>query len=178
MTDGKFSSQSAASARRRALTLGARFGAGVAAGGLSVANAWANERLNFTQIEGTGHPVRIGAAQHEDWDVVVIGSGAAGLAAALEARRAGARVVILEKMGSIGGNSVISEGLVGVPGTPMQAALGIHDSPALFAEDLLAAATSIIRARYAYLPKRRSKRLSGHATSWGFAGGRTASSTK
>ena len=139
MTDGKFSSQSAASARRRALTLGARFGAGVAAGGLSVANAWANERLNFTQIEGTGHPVRIGAAQHEDWDVVVIGSGAAGLAAALEARRAGARVVILEKMGSIGGNSVISEGLVGVPGTPMQAALGIHDSPALFAEDLLAA---------------------------------------
>ena len=139
MTDGKFSSQSAASARRRALTLGARFGAGVAAGGLSVANAWANERLNFMQIEGTGHPVRIGAAQHEDWDVVVIGSGAAGLAAALEARRAGARVVILEKMGSIGGNSVISEGLVGVPGTPMQAALGIHDSPALFAEDLLAA---------------------------------------
>lgn len=92
----------------------------------------------FIDYSPAGHPVDISADAEEVWDVVVIGSGAAGLAAALEARRAGARVVLLEKMGSIGGNSVLSEGLVGIPGSPMQKALGIHDSPELYAQDLLA----------------------------------------
>lgn len=140
MKQKNFSADAAELARRRILRSGAWAGLGLAAGGLSRAYASADaEDADFLQSEGTGHPVRVDAEQREDWDVVVIGSGAAGLAAALEARRAGARVVILEKMGSIGGNSVISEGLVGVPGTPMQAALGIHDSPELFAADLLAA---------------------------------------
>lgn len=53
--------------------------------------------------------------EEETFDVVVVGSGAAGLAAALEARKAGAEVIVLEKMGSIGGNSVISQGLAAVP---------------------------------------------------------------
>lgn len=44
--------------------------------------------------------------EEETFDVVVVGSGAAGLAAALEARKAGAEVIVLEKMGSIGGHSV------------------------------------------------------------------------
>ena len=42
-------------------------------------------------------------------DVVIVGSGAAGLAAAVEARKAGRSVIVLEKMGSIGGNSGISQ---------------------------------------------------------------------
>ena len=43
-------------------------------------------------------------------DVVVVGSGLAGLAAAYEAKKAGADVVILEKMKTYGGNSVLSGG--------------------------------------------------------------------
>ena len=93
---------------------------------------------HFVDYSPAGHPVRSRVDVHEDWDVVVIGSGAAGLAAALEARRAGARVVLLEKMGSIGGNSVLSEGLMSVPGSSIQKSLGIVDSPALFAQDLMA----------------------------------------
>ncbi len=46
----------------------------------------------------------------ETWDVVVIGSGFAGLAAAAEAAGAGAKTVILEKMPIYGGNSIINGG--------------------------------------------------------------------
>ncbi len=49
---------------------------------------------------------------HEEADVVVVGSGFAGLAAAIEAEMAGASVIILEKMKGRGGNSVISDGCV------------------------------------------------------------------
>ena len=46
----------------------------------------------------------------ETWDVVVIGSGFAGLAAAAEAAGSGAKTVILEKMPIYGGNSIINGG--------------------------------------------------------------------
>ncbi len=47
---------------------------------------------------------------HEEIDVIIVGSGFAGLAAAAEAAGLGAGVVILEKMGRYGGNSIISGG--------------------------------------------------------------------
>ena len=46
-------------------------------------------------------------------DVVVIGAGGAGVAAAVEACDAGAKVVLLEKMPAIGGTTATSQGLVG-----------------------------------------------------------------
>ncbi len=46
----------------------------------------------------------------ETWDVVVIGSGFAGLSAAAEAAGAGAKVIILDKMPTYGGNSIINGG--------------------------------------------------------------------
>lgn len=72
-------------------------------------------------------------------DVVVIGSGFAGLAAALEAKKAGANVVVLEKMPVPGGNSIINGGLLAATGTPLQDKEGIKDSPELMFQDMLKA---------------------------------------
>lgn len=73
----------------------------------------------------------------EVFDVVVVGSGFAGLAAAIEARLAGATVCVLEKMRTPGGNSIINGGIMGVPGTPMQKRDGLEDSPELMARDMM-----------------------------------------
>lgn len=65
--------------------------------------------------------------------VVVIGSGAAGLAAALSAHEAGADVEILEKMPVIGGNTLVSSGVFNAPDPERQKKAGIEDSPEFFA---------------------------------------------
>ena len=72
-------------------------------------------------------------------DIVVVGSGFAGLAAAIEARQAGCRVLVLEKMTGFGGNSAISDGCVAAAGTDLQRKAGIEDSPELMYQDMLAA---------------------------------------
>ncbi len=72
-------------------------------------------------------------------DVVVVGAGGAGLAAAIEAADAGASVIVLEKMPFVGGNTRICGGLVPGVGTELQKAAGIEDSPEKYAEDILTA---------------------------------------
>ena len=61
-------------------------------------------------------------------DVVVAGTGAAGLAAALAAREAGASVVLLEKANVVGGTTAISGGVIWVPNNRQMAEAGLHDS--------------------------------------------------
>lgn len=74
----------------------------------------------------------------QEYDVVVIGSGGAGFSAALEAEKAGAKVVILEKMPSIGGNTLISGGEMNAPETWVQKNVGIeNDSAETFYNDTL-----------------------------------------
>ncbi|PKU25094.1 flavocytochrome c [Telmatospirillum siberiense] len=73
----------------------------------------------------------------ETYDVVVIGSGFAGLAAAYEAKNAGSSVVILEKMRTPGGNSIINGGGFAAAGSPLQQAQGLTDSPELLATDMV-----------------------------------------
>jgi flavocytochrome c len=77
------------------------------------------------------------------FDTAVIGSGFAGLSAAIEAHNAGAAVVIIEKMHAPGGNSLISDGGMAAAGTEEQAAQGISDSPELFYNDMLNAGLGI-----------------------------------
>ncbi len=62
-----------------------------------------------------------------DFDVVVVGSGAAGLAAALSAAQDGAQVLVAEAEGVVGGSSRLSGGLTMGAGTRYQHALGIVD---------------------------------------------------
>lgn len=66
----------------------------------------------------------------EAFDVVVVGGGGAGLAAAIEARAAGATVVLLEKNARLGGSTSWSIGSITSTGTPHQRKRGIVDSPA------------------------------------------------
>lgn len=73
-------------------------------------------------------------------DFLVVGTGFAGLAAALEAHYAGIKdVLVLEKMPSAGGNSIINGGGIAASGTDMQKERGIEDSPDLFFKDILKA---------------------------------------
>jgi|LSQX01.2.fsa_nt_gb flavocytochrome c len=71
-------------------------------------------------------------------DVVVVGSGAAGLAAALEARQNGADVILLEKMPYIGGTTRVAGGGLCAAGVDLQLKAGItEDSPEVHARDML-----------------------------------------
>ena len=70
------------------------------------------------------------------YDVVVVGAGGAGFSAAIEAKNAGANVVLLEKMPAVGGNSLISGAEMNAAQNWVQPKLGItDDSPELHAED-------------------------------------------
>ena len=70
-------------------------------------------------------------------DVVVIGSGASGLPAAIVAREAGASVILLEAETHIGGHAISSGGNVPLGGgTSLQKKYGIEDSPDLLFRDL------------------------------------------
>jgi flavocytochrome c len=75
----------------------------------------------------------------ESVDIVIVGSGFAGLAAAIEAHDAGSSVKIIEKMDKPGGNSWINGGQVATAGSALQKKQGIVDSPALMFSDMMKA---------------------------------------
>ncbi len=80
-----------------------------------------------------------GANQNWDFeaDVIVIGSGAAGLPAAVRAADGGASVIVVEANYDIGGHAIISGGNVPLGGgTSGQKQYGIVDSPDLVFSDL------------------------------------------
>jgi 3-oxosteroid 1-dehydrogenase len=76
-------------------------------------------------------------------DVVVVGSGAAGLTAALVAAAAGLDVTVVEKSAVVGGTSVVSGGSIWAPCSRYLAAAGRTDSR----EDALAYLRAITMAR-------------------------------
>lgn len=70
-------------------------------------------------------------------DVIVVGCGAAGLAACIEARDGGLSVLGMDSQESYGGNSIISSGGIQMPDTPLQRSLGIVDSVTDMYDDIV-----------------------------------------
>jgi fumarate reductase flavoprotein subunit len=77
------------------------------------------------------------ARKGESTDVVVIGAGGAGLSAAITAADAGARVVVLEKMPIVGGNTQLAAGGMNAAGTRIQRDKGIRDEWRWMYEDTM-----------------------------------------
>lgn len=71
------------------------------------------------------------------YDVVVVGGGAAGMSAALEASTAGASVLLVEGESRLGGSSALSGGIIMAAGTSVQRAAGIEDDPAALWQEYL-----------------------------------------
>ena len=79
-------------------------------------------------------------------DVIVVGFGAAGACAALEAAAAGARVLVLDRFGG-GGATALSGGVVYAGGgTPQQQAAGVTDSAGAMFAYLSAEAGDVVSA--------------------------------
>ena len=81
------------------------------------------------------------------FDVVIVGSGIAGLSAAIEAINANVSVCLVEKLPSPGGNSLISDGGIGVVNSDLQQSRSIKDSVELLKTDMLRAGGHILCTR-------------------------------
>lgn len=70
-------------------------------------------------------------------DILIIGAGAAGLAAAIEAADGGREVLLVEATDRVGGVLEVSSGQMSAGGTALQQARGIEDSPEAHFRDIL-----------------------------------------
>jgi fumarate reductase flavoprotein subunit len=80
---------------------------------------------------------RDGGEWSMETDVVVVGAGGCGLAAALAAAKEGASVIVLEKAKRPLSNTARSGGMIPAAGTRMQRAAGIEETPEQFVSDIL-----------------------------------------
>lgn len=67
-------------------------------------------------------------ADEQDFDFIIVGSGAASIIAALVVHEAGGRPLILEKTDKVGGSTAMSGGVAWMPVNPLQQAAGVADS--------------------------------------------------
>ncbi len=84
-------------------------------------------------------PCRIPKKWNHTTDVLVVGSGGAGLAAAVSAAQAGAKVTVMEKLSFVGGNTMLCSGYYNCVDPGRQTKLGIKDDVDLHIKQTLAA---------------------------------------
>lgn len=98
----------------------------VAAGGAATALAACTPS---PQSEAEGNETGVPETWDKEVDVVVVGLGGAGGAAAIEATWAGAEVLVLELTGNALSSTSINGGQVYLAGTKLQKEAGVEDSP-------------------------------------------------
>ncbi|PYU27538.1 MAG: tat (twin-arginine translocation) pathway signal sequence, partial [Acidobacteria bacterium] len=111
--------------------------------------AWSRRDFVKTTLTGVGATALVGGAKPVDaantsrhWDrvadVVIVGAGATGLPASIEAAENGASVIIVEQNYDIGGHAIESGGNIALGGgTSLQRKYGIEDSPDQMFSDLV-----------------------------------------
>ncbi len=114
----------------------------VACGGKSEKTATSSSSTTSSSSEeavsGASEKVYTDPSELKDsYDVIVVGSGGAGMSAAISAKDAGASVALLEKMPVIGGNTAKSSAGMNASQTKFQEAEGIADTNDKFYEETL-----------------------------------------
>ncbi|MEG0779280.1 MAG: FAD-dependent oxidoreductase [Oscillospiraceae bacterium] len=99
----------------------------------AIAKSGANTEELMTPVAMEAH-----GNEERTVDFLVVGGGAGGLAAGVEARQAGGDVLIVEAAGVTGGSAARSGGKLMAPGTKWQAKVGILDTPDMMYEYLMA----------------------------------------
>lgn len=99
-------------------------------------------------LSGLGLKEAKAAQPPEKWDketdIVIVGYGGAGASAAIAARDAGAKVLILEKRDVAGGSTAVCGGVFYAAGTSVQTANGIEDSADLLYQHYLNAGGGLV----------------------------------
>ena len=87
--------------------------------------------------KASGKSEKAAEVKNGNCDIVIIGAGGAGLAAAIEGVQNGAKVIVLEKMGVAGGNTTSATGGLNAAETKIQKELGIEDTKEQFYADTM-----------------------------------------
>ncbi|ONI42117.1 hypothetical protein AN640_07630 [Candidatus Epulonipiscium fishelsonii] len=100
------------------------------------------EKLNEQMIEAetlekiaSNYTVKL--KDRAEFDVIIIGSGGAGLSAAISAASKGASVAVIEKSNTLGGNTLVSMGGINIPQNAAQLKKNIVDNTESFYEDII-----------------------------------------
>ncbi len=95
--------------------------------------------LSVLEAREIAYPAKSDKPVEMEADVIIVGAGGAGFAAATEALENGASVIILEKNEIIGGNTARAGGTLNAPDPERQSKIGVEDSVELFTKNTLEA---------------------------------------
>lgn len=108
-----------------------------AVSGCTITSKATAEAIRNALDKAKGTVATAAAVKDENCDIVIIGAGGAGMTAAIEATQNGAKVILLEKMGVTGGNTISATGGLNAAETKVQEKLGISDSKEQFYQDTM-----------------------------------------